>query len=166
MSLKSHRLALIGAGLVLFTAGFAGCGGDDDSGPLTKDEFIAQADQICADTNASTDANEAEFNSAIQSGDLDAAADLVAESNTEIEDAIGQIEDLDAPEEDQATIDQFLSISNDQIELASKLEGAIRDGDNPELKALGAQADQLQKESDTVADEYGFVDCGSAGNDA
>ncbi|HTU14249.1 MAG TPA: hypothetical protein VMF31_03555 [Solirubrobacterales bacterium] len=162
-----NRLAVLGVGAVLLIAGLAGCGGsDDDSGGLSKDEFIAQADQICADATAATDANEAEFDSAVQSGDLDAAADLIADSNTTIQDAIDEIAALEPPEDDQATIDEFLSLSDDQADVAGQVEDAIRAGDNETLNELGTQADKLQKESDALADDYGFIDCGSAANDA
>ena len=56
--------------------GAAGCGGDDEDGsssesaaaPLSKEEFIAQADQICTDGNTAIDeAGQEQF----ASGQLD-----------------------------------------------------------------------------------------------
>ena len=167
MSVKSSRLAVIGVGFVLFAAGIAGCGGDDDgdSGPLTKDEFIAQADQICADATASTDAQEEEFNSAIEGEDLEAAADLLTEGNTTVEDAIAEIEALEPPEEDQATVDEFIELSHQQADLGTELADAVRAGDGATIDELSAQANDLEEQSDTLADDYGMVDCGSASDD-
>lgn len=167
MSATSSRLALFGVGAVLFAAGITGCGGGDDeeSGPLTKDEYIAQADQICADSKTETDALEAEFNSAFDAGDLEGAADVLEEANAIVEDAVADLESLEPPEEDQATIDEFLSLSDQQVEIGGQLADAIREGgDQATVQDIGAQADDLEQQSDAIADDYGLTDCGSAGN--
>lgn len=168
MIVKSSRLALLGVGTVLFTVGIAGCGGgdDEDSGPLTKDEYIAQADQICADTKTETDALEPEFNAADEAGDVDGAADILAEGSDITKDAFDEIEALEPPEEDQATIDEFISLSQQQIDLGDQIVDAIRAGDDAAIDDLSAQAEDLEQQSDAIADEYGMVDCGSASNDS
>ena len=89
MNLRTTRIASIGVGAVLLAAVFAGCGGsDDDSGALSKEDFIAQADQICADSIAESQTREADFTAAIEANDLEAAADVVAENGEQISEGI------------------------------------------------------------------------------
>ena len=157
------RLAVIGIGALLAAAAVAGCGGDD-SGELSKDEFIAQADQICADFNASADADQQEFESLLDQGDFEAAADSFDQTAADSEVALADLEALEPPAEDQATIDEWLAILGEQPGLAEEFSTALRTRDIQAIRALGPEVQRLDADSDAIADEYGMVDCGSAGN--
>lgn len=166
MSFKSSRIAAIGVGVVLITAGFAGCGGsDDDSGSaLTKDEFIAQADQICADSATEGREIAAAGQAAFEESDLEAAADSLVETGDLITDGINQMSELTPPEGDEATIEEYLAVSRDQADLSKELAEAVRAEDQDALESISARGDELQAQSDKIADEYGFTDCGSGGD--
>ena len=90
-----NRLAVVGVGALLAVAAFTGCGGDD-SGELGKDEFIAQADEICAEFNETAKANQEEFESLLDQGDFEAAADSFDETAVMSEDALAELEELAA----------------------------------------------------------------------
>ena len=167
MNLRTTRIASIGVGAVLLAAVFAGCGGsDDDSGALSKEDLIAQADEICADSIGESQTREADFTAAIEANDLEAAADVVAENGEQISEGIDEFEALEPPEEDQETIDEFLALSREQVELSAELAEAIRADDGAAVEEISAEGDAIEAESDALADEYGFVDCGSAGDEA
>ena len=169
MSVLSKRIATIGVGVILAAVGIGACGGSDDGGsdePLTKDEYIAQADQICADATAENESLEAEFSSAYDAGDFEAAADSLAEANDGLQSAFDEVEALEPPEEDQATIDEWLSLSQEQLDQGSEVVDAVRSGDQAAIDEVIGESDDLQQRSDAIADEYGMTDCGSAGSDA
>jgi len=167
MTIRTTRIASIGVGAALLAAAFAGCGGSDgDSGALSKEDFIAQADQICADSIAESKTNEDDFVAAIGANDIETAADIIAANGDLISEGVDQVEALEAPEEDQETIDEFISISREQADLLAELADAVRADDGAAVEEISAEGETIQAESDALADEYGMVDCGSAGNEA
>lgn len=151
-NLTTGMLALIiAAGLVA-----AGCGGDDDDGDpgasITKEEWIAQANEICqeGDEEMERAAQEA-FADAQDGGRPDAQAEqrfleeVVAPG---IEMQVADIAALPRPEGDE-----------DQIEgiIAAAEEGAATVKANP--SALEEEPDPF-KEATQLIVEYGVTDCG------
>jgi hypothetical protein len=136
----------------------AGCGGDDDddgggASNVTKEEFIANADEICA---GYTERGEA-------LGD-----DLAADASTEevsaviLEDAlplfreqIAELRELDLPEADADELEQLW----DDLEAgADEFEQQLED--DPEV-ALSDDFDPFA-EANAFATEYGMEECGSS----
>jgi ketosteroid isomerase-like protein len=164
MNLVNTRVAAIAVGALLLTATFAGCGGSDDgSGALSKEDFIAQADQVCADFSAEAKKTEEAFNTAIQEDDMETAGDLFAANAEQMDVAVEEFADLTPPEADQETIDKFVSLSREQVDAAFELADAIAANDEQAVQAIDEEARGLDAEADLIADEYGMVDCGSAG---
>jgi len=165
MNVLSSRFAAICIGAVLAGAAFVGCGGSDgDSGDaLSKEEYIAQADAICAETSVKSDAAVNEFATAYQSGDFNSAADIIQETGVTTDAALADLKELVPPEEDQETIDSLFEVSDEQSALVADFVEAVRSGDDAAVQAVGVQADELDTQSNQIADDYGFVDCGSAG---
>ena len=167
MTYRSSRLASIGVGAVLLAAAFSGCGGsDDDSGELSKEDFITQANEICADFNTGSDAAEQEFNAAIQENDFETAGDLFAENASNMEASIDEFAELTPPADDQATIDEFVDLSRQQVDIANELADAIRENDDAAASAASEEGGSLDEQSDAIADEYGLTECGSQGDDS
>lgn len=163
MNRISSRIALVGVGAVLFAAGVAGCGGsDDDSGEaLSKDDFIAQANEICAGVNEDLDSLESDFTEASDSGDSEAAADVLRDGTDILAAGVEELKGLTPPEEDQDTIDEWLALNDEQAEASDDLIDAVADEDNAKAEATGKELDDLAAEADPIADEYGFTECGS-----
>ena len=102
---KSSRIAVIGVGAVLIAAGFARCGGssdDESSGVLSKEDFVAQANEICSGVSPETAAAAGEFTKAYQAGDYEASAAALTEATDVFAGGIDEIEALEPPEEDAA----------------------------------------------------------------
>jgi hypothetical protein len=161
VNLRSARFATIGLGAAMLATAFAGCGGGDSDG-LAKDDYIAQANQICADFKNGSAENEAAFTEAIQSNDLDAAASAFEKNGEEIGAAVEEFSQIDPPSEDQATIDEFVALSRKQVDLAGETADAIRNNDEQAFKELADESSQADEEADAIADEYGLLGCGSA----
>src|SRR4051794_20426556 len=115
--MKRNLLWLLGltvaAGLIV-----AGCGGGGDdstsagqsdttASPISKEDFIAQADQICADGNkqAQQQLQQQFGNGNVTADQLPAVAKAVSDS---IKNQVSQIRALGAPEGDEDTINSFL----------------------------------------------------------
>lgn len=143
-------LAGLLAALALIAAGCGGDDGDDGGTPLTKEEFITQADEICAtgDEEINATANE-QFGELEEEPPVDEQeaflSDVVAPN---YEDQLAQIRELSPPEEDAEQIDELLSALEDLI-------AQLRDEPATVLEATEPP------EASTLAQDYGLQNCGS-----
>lgn len=140
-------LAALLAALALIAAG---CGGDDEGEALTKEEFITQADEICAagdeEITATADEQFGELEEEPPVEEQEAfLTDVVAPN---YEDQLAQIRELNPPEEDAEQVDELLSALEDLI-------AQLRDEPSAVLEATEAP------EASTLAQEYGLQNCGS-----
>jgi hypothetical protein len=140
-------LAALLAALALIAAG---CGGDDEGEALTKEEFITQADEICAagdeEITATADEQFGELEEEPPVEEQEAfLTDVVAPN---YEDQLAQIRELNPPEEDAEQVDELLSALEDLI-------AQLRDEPSAVLEATEPP------EASTLAQEYGLQNCGS-----
>ena len=111
-----RMLALGAAGAI--AVGFAACGSDDDGDDtsatdsttattISEDDFVAQANQICADGNK-------ELNGGPQDGDIEAFVNDTFIPN--IQGQIDAIRALGAPEGQEEQITEFLDDAEDDLD--------------------------------------------------
>ena len=131
----------------------AGCGGGgDEAEPLSKSEWIEQADEICAQADEDIQAL----------GDpttLDEIGELTDEASGISRDALADLRALRPPEEDQATVDQMLDLVEQQIVIGEQIGEAARNGDEAEVRRLADEAQPLEAQADEVGRQYGLDDC-------
>ena len=151
--------------LVLIVVAIAG-GGDDESTPiepvdtstpgvsepLSKEEFIAEADDICEET-------------AVAVANIDASdAKNQAEQELELtQSELDQLQSLTPPEEDQATLDDFFSALEELIDSLDKQFLAADRGDDTALTEAATEIDTAKSDVLEAAKDYGFKKCGEAG---
>jgi hypothetical protein len=146
---RSRRPAVVAAaGLFVL----AGCGGDGGE-RLSKDEWIEQADAICAQANEDVEALE-------EPTALDEIADFTDEASGISREALADLRALRPPEEDQATVDEMLDLVEQQIEIGEQIGEAAADGDQTEVQRLAAEAEPIEAEANEQARAYGLADCG------
>lgn len=140
---------------VLVTLGlaFAACG--DDAEELSKDDFIEQADELCADAQDEID----DLGDPESEDPEDVAAFL--EDGKEIYE--GLAEDLDglAPPGDDA--DEVDEVFGKLDELIEKLDDAIAAAEDDDEEAMGEafeDLDEISNEAEELASDYGFEECG------
>ena len=149
--MKVRTLAILAALAALLVV--AGCGGGDDSSttsaaaPLTKDEFISQADQICSDGDADIAANQPDFGPSGPSDD-DVNAFVTDTLVPNLQDQHDQIAALGVPEGDEETITTLLD----------KLQSAI-DGLNSDPSTITTAQNAFDDVNQAAAD-YGLKKCG------
>jgi hypothetical protein len=140
----------------------AGCGGGDDgndtssaatsSGPLSKSEYIAKGDQICAQgTLVIGQAGREQFGTSEPTRDqvIQFSQDTVVPS---LEDTLAKLRALEAPSGDEAKTAAIY----DALE-----EGLNKVKENPDL-FLESDAGGAFDEANRLAQAYGFKQCGQS----
>lgn len=100
-----------------FGLAVTGCGGSDEAPAISHDDFVTQANEICADASAELQEAGADLT------DTSSEEDLIAFiEDTAIPNFQGQhddIEDLGAPEGDEDDVDALLTALQDGIDAVS-----------------------------------------------
>jgi hypothetical protein len=143
-------MKLVGLTLVLaaLALGAAACGSDDES-TIAKEDFIAQANEICKTITDETDAASEE---ALSDNPTDAEIEAFWTDTARpgIEDQVDQIRELGAPEGDEAEIDALLA----EVEAATEeTQQAVDAG------TVGEGPDPFEK-ADQLSVDYGLTECG------
>jgi predicted transcriptional regulator len=144
-------LALFGS-VLAFVA--AGCGGDGgEAGGLTREEFVSELDQICADFDAvQEEIGEPES--------LEDVAELGPEIESEFDAAIQRVRDLGEPPEEIADdVDRFLDLAEEQQAVIGDFVAAAEDADLERVQEIAEEAEELDEESDQLATELGAERC-------
>jgi hypothetical protein len=141
--------------LALATIGLTGliaCGGSD----LSKPDYIAKVDPICAKFQAEADAVKPPTSEegAALAGYYDQIAGVADRQVKEIDDA-------GRPKEGKKQIDDILKRQQAQIDQIRQLSAALRANDQPKAEQISAAA---QPESDKIQADlkaFGFTKCGT-----
>ncbi len=136
----------------------AGCGGSGDGGGdggdrLTKEEYIQQADAICADANQKIEALG-------EPQDFDELAALGEQALSVSEQSLDSLRTLTPPAELESQVNRAYDLLAQQNELAKQLVVAANAGDQAEIEGIVAQAEPLETEADAIAREIGLTQCG------
>ncbi len=144
--IHSFSLAIsIGALTVL-----AGCG---SSNRLTKAEFIEKGDEIC------TELKELEEELSLVKS-FEELEELMGPAIDKTNQALEDFRDLNPPEEDEETINKFLSIGEEQLPLMEEYKKAVGEEDREKAFAIYEEVNEKEKRSDKIARDYGLKACG------
>lgn len=146
---------------VLFAAlALAACGGDDgdDAGgeAISKQEFIEQADAVCAESADPQGEIQAQLESATSPDEAAAAYEELADVSQGINDEINA---LGRPEGDEELIDDLAAKQEQLVVLVNELAAAVRAEDQAEAAAVGTELNALVAEAGEIFDSYGFEVC-------
>jgi hypothetical protein len=145
---RSRFLVLAVVGTVL-----AGCGGGEDE-RLTRDEWIASADAICADANR-------ELNALAEPTTPTELAELTSQAVDISERQLDRLRDLRPPEEAEEDYGTMLDLTQEQIEAARGIVEAAESRDAAAVEELLGDVQALGGEVGVLAAEYGFEECGA-----
>jgi hypothetical protein len=128
---KRRHLALVLL-LVALTLPLA-CGGDEGEPPGTRAQFAAQADSICKQLRQ-------------RAGPLSRRLDRTSNAGRQVEllrrrhgyedEALARLRELDVPEQDKATVAQYLSALEKRRDLGRRLEDAVGNEDLARARAI------------------------------
>lgn len=150
----SSRLPTIAIVLSVLAVPLAGCGGDSTPA-LSTEDFVDQVATICDDLQASLDAlGEPTDNAAL--------ATLARKAGNLLSDARTAFADVAPPEALSKDYAEFLDVVDRQIQGATDLKNAARDGDDAAIEQAGTALSQLVDEKDSIADDLGVPECRSS----
>ena len=156
------RLAPLAAAAVAALA-LASCGGDDDEGSVTKQDYIREADEICQGLSEERDPLEAiaagDPGSA-GAGDESAAARAFADAADITRDRVAELADLPRPSGAEAETDEFVATAETTVPPAENANAAIEAGDDAALSEASARGLAATRRFDRVSVAYGFLVCG------
>jgi hypothetical protein len=146
----------------------AGCGGGGGGKRLTKSEFIAKADGICAEANknvpkppsdlANVDPTAATTTDEQLKKFGDYIDDVVKHLRSELDDLRG----IKPPADLQDKYDSGLATLDESLNEISEAADAARDGDREKLKSKLDESDKHSNEANKLAKELGLTVCGSS----
>jgi hypothetical protein len=137
--------------LLLAVLLFAGCGGGGGK-PLTREQYAAKADAICAKYKHQTDALARPSNLA----DLAKVADQVLPI---LDAARGDLRKLKPPAGERATVDAWLKQFDVSIDDVTKIRDKAKDNDRAAVEALATPALQHDQQANELAKQLGMTVC-------
>jgi hypothetical protein len=142
------------AGLLLAVSG---CGSDDGGGALTKEEWIASADAICADMMA----QEEEIPEPQSVEEMVAASEEFFEITRA---GIGELKDLGAPEGDEGAVAEIVAAFEDLVAAGDAfIDAVVESGSLDEMSAEAEDAfrdlETAQQQAKETAESYGLTGC-------
>ncbi len=150
--------ARVGAGAAILAAAalVSGCAGGGGSDRLTKEEYIKQADAICAESIEKIKALG-------EPQDLAGLAALSKQAVEIAEDQLAQLRALVPPEEIEEQVNRAYDLVDQQNDVARQIVAAAESGDTAEVQQLVEEAAPLAQEGDDIAANIGLQVCGSDG---
>lgn len=123
------------------------------SSGLSKEEYIEQADRICAEADAKTEDLEPPKNPAELEG-------FIEEANEVTSALLSDLRELEPPEEGRETIEQMLAKIEEAQSYLPQISEAARARDTQELGRIAQQLQSAASEANELAQEYGLERCG------
>ncbi len=143
-------------GLVVLAAALAaGCGGGGGGERLSRAEFVERADAICREYEDRLDALGRPTNAAELRSFADRALPIARDGREELG-------DLNPPENLEETYDAWLEQGDEAIEIVERLREAAAEGNKGEIQQIAEDAQRTDAESNRLARELGFEQCGAA----
>ena len=151
----------------------AGCGGDGDGGggePLSKAEFISQADAICKKHEAEGDAIKPEdlpsdFDPTSPNAteeQLDRFGDYIDKIVPVFRDQLDELRELTPPEDFQTDYNRALGLLDETANEYEEAGEAAHDADREKIKEKLQEGSRHSNDADKIATDYGLKECGSA----
>jgi hypothetical protein len=163
MNRARHLTATLSATAVILVA----CGSDAE--PLTKEQFIEQADAICQHTSDVIEPIMTRFWSDFE-GEEDATVDdavfvrfdeLFGEVTPHFEQQLSDLRDLEPPEGDRDAVSVLLNSFEGGIDTINEVIDDAVGGDDAARERLGSDDDPFD-EANQLAREYGLSVCGES----
>jgi hypothetical protein len=168
----STPTALLAAAVVFLIAGCGGSGTETvtqvrtqtSAAPLTKPEYIAQADAICQQYKATLDEIGQKLDDL---GDIDSqdeadqAASLIREAADKARPGLQALQSLQPPTQDASVLGTYVSITSGQLAAFSDLADAYEELDARQIRSLLARIDRDRAKQQGLAQGYGFKVCGA-----
>jgi hypothetical protein len=132
----------------------------DRDGRLSKSEFVAKANDICADSKAQI----AQI-AAPSLADPVAVETAVAQAVAIHRRALRELRELDPPERDEPGIKAWLQEVNGAVEQMEAVRQGLADGDSEAIAEASEKGDAFTTDAEAFADAYGVNECSTTEED-
>jgi hypothetical protein len=155
----------LGAGVVIAVVTLVGCGGNGGgSTALSKADYIAKGDAICAQKRQQRSQLVSEMQNAIASGVNSANAHRVHDISNQAADYVDQLaselQALPKPTGDEQILDTLLSTVSAEATDIRHFADAVDSLDASQIRSFGEAADSDAAKAVAIAQGYGFTVCG------
>jgi hypothetical protein len=163
--------------LLIISAGFlaAGCGGSSSSStktvtvqqsePLTKAQFIAQADAICQASQEDIQPLATRYRkvakAARRSDQFQEVADVLHQLTGRAKEELTQLRELEPPTADQEVINNLLTTVDSQVTITDIYAEAVENEDQSQISTLADQITSVSAKARGMAQGYGLKVCGN-----
>jgi hypothetical protein len=150
---KQNRCVIrVGTLLVLGAIVLGGCGGGSQGKRLTKAEFAAKTNRLCADYRQKTKAL------GNPKGTTE-TVNLLGKYKALSERMVVDFKQLKPPADEQASVDRITAISEEQLGILDRMITAVKRNDTASWKKLAAQGDAMDKENNRIFRQLGVTTC-------
>lgn len=149
--MKKRRLVIMGLFAIVTVLVLSSCGGGGNK-RLTKAEFAAKANALCASFNKADKA----------AGSPTSLAEAVAyfEKLTPLyEKRVSDLDALKPPADEQATVDKIVALEKDEAAVAKQLLAALKANDQAKANELVASGNANSKKAKVLYKELGLTEC-------
>ena len=129
-----------------------GCGGGGSGKRLTKEQFAAKADALCAAFNKKANAGPTPKTDA----DAEASLEKLIPLDRKL---IADINKLKPPASEEATVKRVVTLGEEQAARVEDLIAAVKAKDKPKLNTLISAGDKNDKESKALFKQLGVTEC-------
>lgn len=140
--------------VLVLTLSLAACGSSEPS----ADDFRAEADEVCVEQVRNFQKTEDRLGS---STSLEEEAKLQKELLPFREEAITELEEIEAPEDSEKAWERYLELRVELRDLRKQQLGLLEKGDEEALEPLNEKISDLNDELDEVGKEAGLLACAS-----
>lgn len=143
----------------------AACGDDGESAssdkPLTKAQYISQADRICREVEASTKTYSDQVDKLPAGAGAERVGSILEGGLAETRKGVERLKALRTPTEDKATVEAYFASIDKAIAAYEGLVQAVRAEDEAKARRYAQRADPLFDEQRRLSTRYGFKQCRS-----
>jgi hypothetical protein len=145
-----------------------GCGDDSGGGgDVSREEYIAQADEFCKKQNAEAEKIGDELEQAATG--VESEGELFEKITPKLEegaqltkDGVEEFKNIEPPADDQATIDKMYAEMDKQVALLDDIVAAAKDGNTQKFTQIAEEGETADESLNQMANDYGFKECGES----
>ena len=155
----------LGAGVVIAVVTLVGCGGNGGGAALSKADYIAKGDAICAQKRQQRSQLMTEVQNAIASGvnsasDAHRVHDISNQAANYVDQLATELQALPKPTGDEQILDTLLSTVSAEATHIRHFADAVDSLDASQIRSFGEAADSDGAKAVAIAQGYGFTVCG------
>ncbi|MGD0272703.1 MAG: hypothetical protein ABSB96_03120 [Gaiellaceae bacterium] len=148
----NRRTTVVGTLLVAGVIVVTGCGGGGGGKRLSKKEFAAKANELCAAYNKKVNAVPTPKTDAEALASLDKLLPLDKK-------LIADVKNLKPPASEEATVKRVVTLGEEQAARIEALIAAVKAKDKATLNTLISEGDKNDKESKALFKQLGITEC-------